>query len=153
MPRNRPILERKIIISKGGNTGVGGDDQKCREIDRRLFFWTIHFSWVSPTPNFIDLGPKNLTTCFIAENFSNKTCGEFLPHVLLLKIFSNKTCGNFFFKHVLTFLPLVLLLKIFSNKTCGKSSPHVLLLKISAIKSVVKFWDPGLFFSKDSFEK
>ena len=87
------------------------------------FFFNYSFFMVSPPPQkkkkFIDLGPQNLTTCFTAENFSNKTCGEFLPHVLLLKIFSNKTCGNFFFKHVVTFLPLVLLLKMFSNKTCG----------------------------------
>ena len=35
------------------------------------------------------------TTCFIAENFSNKTSGEFLPLVLLLKFSAIKRVVKF----------------------------------------------------------
>ena len=62
---------------------------------------------------------------FYCWKFSNKTCGELLPHVLLLKIFSNKTSG-----------------KNVTHMFKKKNSPHVLLLKFSAIKHVVKFWGP-----------
>ena len=110
-----------------------------------------------PPQIYRDLRPHNLTTRFIAEIFSNKTCGEFSPHVLLLKFsakyrvfplfFSKESFEKYWVRDLVLGgecspqMPL-----FFSNKTCGENSPHVLLLKFSAIKRVVQFWGIVFFF-------